>query len=81
MGDFRRIARGLIAADGISWMLPRLIGLQNALDLLLSGAQDRGRRGTQDGTGKPLPAATLMEGVRDYAHELASLVSPRSTLG
>src|SRR5262249_9952881 len=29
--------RGLIAEHGISWMLPRLVGLPGALDLLLSG--------------------------------------------
>ena len=28
--------RGLIAEHGVSFMLPKLIGLQNALDLLLS---------------------------------------------
>ena len=28
--------RGLIAEHGVSWMLPRLVGLQHALDLLLS---------------------------------------------
>src|SRR5688500_6281176 len=29
--------RGLIAEHGISWMLPRLVGLPHALDLMLSG--------------------------------------------
>ena len=28
--------RGLIAEHGISWLLPRLIGVANALDLLYS---------------------------------------------
>ena len=29
--------RGLVAEYGIAWTLPRLVGLENALDLLLSG--------------------------------------------
>ena len=29
--------RGLIAEHGISWVLPRLVGSANALDLLFSG--------------------------------------------
>ena len=72
--------RGLIAEEGISWMLPRLIGLQNALDLLLSGRKIGAAEALRMGlVSQVLPAATLMEGVRDYARELASLASPRST--
>jgi enoyl-CoA hydratase/carnithine racemase len=71
--------RGLIAEHGISWMLPRLVGLQNALDLLLSGrtidAQEALRIGL---VMRVLPHAELMDGVRVYARELADLVSPRS---
>ena len=72
--------RGLIAEEGISWMLPRLIGLQNALDLFLSGRKIGAAEALRMGlVSQVLPAATLMEGVRDYARELASLASPRST--
>ena len=72
--------RGLIAEEGISWMLPRLIGLQNALDLLLSGRKIGAAEALRMGlVSQVLPGATLMEGVRDYARELASLGSPRST--
>ena len=34
------VQRGLIAEHGISWMLPKLVGLENALDLLFSGGED-----------------------------------------
>jgi enoyl-CoA hydratase/carnithine racemase len=72
--------RGLIAEEGIGWMLPRLIGLQNALDLLLSGRKIGAAEALRMGlVSQVLPAATLVDGVREYARELASLVSPRST--
>lgn len=71
--------RGLIAEHGISWMLPRLVGLPGALDLLLSarkiGAAEAERLGLVNRT---LPQAALIEETRAYARELADLVSPRS---
>jgi enoyl-CoA hydratase/carnithine racemase len=71
--------RGLIAEHGISWMLPRLVGLSNALDLLFSAriidAAEALRMGLVN---RVLPQAELMTGVRAYARELAAMVSPRS---
>jgi enoyl-CoA hydratase/carnithine racemase len=71
--------RGLIAEYGISWMLPRLVGLSNALDLLFSAriidASEALRMGLVN---RVLPHAELMTGVRAYARELAAMVSPRS---
>jgi len=71
--------RGLIAEYGAAWMLPRLIGLPNALDLLLSartiGAQEALRIGLVN---RVFPAGSFMEDVREYATELATQVSPRS---
>jgi enoyl-CoA hydratase/carnithine racemase len=72
-------ARGLIAEHGISWLLPRLVGLPNALDLLFSarrvGAEEAGRIGLVH---RVLPDAELLPAVRDYATMLATTVSPRS---
>lgn len=71
--------RGLIAEHGVSWMLPRLVGLQHALDLLLSARKFTAQEALAMGLVSQVhPAATLMEGVRAYARELAELVSPRS---
>jgi enoyl-CoA hydratase/carnithine racemase len=71
--------RGLIAEHGISWMLPRLIGVSNALDLLFSArlidASEALRMGLVN---RVLPQAELMAGVSAYAKELATMVSPRS---
>ena len=71
--------RGLIAEHGISWMLPRLVGISNALDLLYSArlidAHEAARMGLLN---RVCPAASLMDEVRAYARELADNVSPRS---
>ncbi len=71
--------RGLIAEYGIAWMLPRLVGLNNALDLLYSARVITAQEAYDMGlVGKVFPADKFMEGVRDYATELATLSSPRS---
>jgi enoyl-CoA hydratase/carnithine racemase len=71
--------RGLIAEHGVSWMLPRLVGLQHGLDLLLSGRKFGASEALTMGLVSQVhPAGALMDGVRAYARELADLVSPRS---
>ena len=71
--------RGLIAEHGVSFMLPRLVGLQHGLDLLLSARKVTAAEALGMGlVGRVLPAAELMSGVRAYAAELATMVSPRS---
>jgi len=71
--------RGLIAEHGISWLLPRLVGQANALDLLLSarkiGAAEAERMGLVN---KVFAADTFMDDVLAYARTLAHAVSPRS---
>ncbi len=74
------VRRGLIAEAGISWMLPKLIGLQNGLDLLLSGRVVMADEAKEMGlVSRVLPAEDLMETVREYAREMAVYSSPRST--
>jgi enoyl-CoA hydratase/carnithine racemase len=71
--------RGLIAEHGISWTLPKLVGLSGALDLLLSarriGAEEALRLRLVD---RVTPPGELMQHVRAYASDLAEAVSPRS---
>lgn len=71
--------RGLIAEYGTAWMLPRLVGLPSALDLLLSartiGAEEALRIGLVN---RVFPRDSFMDNVRSYALELATQVSPRS---
>ena len=45
--------RGLIAEHGISWMLPRIVGHANALDLLMSARRVSERGGAADRAGQP----------------------------
>jgi enoyl-CoA hydratase/carnithine racemase len=71
--------RGLIAEYGMAWMLPRIIGVANALDLLFSArtidAAEAQRMGLVN---RVCPQEVFLDEVREYAHELASTVSPRS---
>jgi enoyl-CoA hydratase/carnithine racemase len=71
--------RGLIAEHGLSWMLPRLVGIANACDLLFSARSVTAPEALRMGLiNRVLPSDELMAGVRAYALELATMVSPRS---
>ena len=71
--------RGLIAEHGISWLLPRLVGAANALDLLLSARKISPAEAERIGlVNKVFAHETFMENVLAYAHILADTVSPRS---
>src|SRR5438132_13301586 len=71
--------RGLIAEHGISWMLPRLVGIANALDLLFSARLIDAAEALRMGlVSRLLPHDQFQHGVRAYATELAAAVSPRS---
>ena|ERR1700722_19539016 len=71
--------RGLVAEHGISWLLPRLVGLGRATDLLYSGrrftAADAERYGLVN---RVFPQETFEKEIHAYAHMLAHEVSPRS---
>jgi enoyl-CoA hydratase/carnithine racemase len=71
--------RGLIAEYGMAWMLPRLVGHSNALDLLFSARMIDAAEALRMGlVNQVYPQGTFHEKVREYAVELASNVSPRS---
>ncbi len=71
--------RGLIAEHGISWVLARVVGLPNALDLMLSARKIDAAEALRLGlVNRVVPQAELAATVRAYAGELATLVSPRS---
>ena len=71
--------RGLIAEHGISWMLPRLVGHANALDLLMSARRVSGDEALRMGLVNRLyPAEKLREETYAYARDLADFVSPSS---
>src|SRR5271156_179591 len=71
--------RGLIAEYGMAWMLPRIAGIANALDLLFSARTIDAAEALRIGlVNQVFPQDTFLEKVQEYAHELASAVSPRS---
>ena len=73
------VRRGLVAEHGISWILPRLIGVQNALDLLFSGRMIDAREALAMGlVSRVISHDELIPTVRAYAKELATMCSPRS---
>ncbi len=88
-GDFRYMAdgaklttafakRGLIAEHGISWMLPRLIGTMNALDLLCSARTIDATEAERMGLVRKLPFEGFLAHVLQIAHEMTATASPRS---
>jgi enoyl-CoA hydratase/carnithine racemase len=71
--------RGLIAEYGMAWMLPRIVGIANALDLLFSARTIDAAEALRMGlVNRVFPQETFLEKAQEYAQELASTVSPRS---
>ena len=70
--------RGLIAEHGSSWMLPRLIGPMNALDLLYSARMVDAAEAERLGLARKLPAENFLADVHSIARELVTTSSPRS---
>jgi len=71
--------RGLIAEYGLAWLLPKVVGHANAMDILLSArvldAQEAFRMGLVN---QVFPQDVFLDGVYHYANDLAGGVSPRS---
>jgi enoyl-CoA hydratase/carnithine racemase len=71
--------RGLIAEYGMAWMLPRIVGLPNALDLLFSARQINAGEALRMGlVNQVFAQENFLDKVNEYAVDLASRVSPRS---
>jgi enoyl-CoA hydratase/carnithine racemase len=71
--------RGLIAEYGMAWMLPRFVGISNALDLLFSARLIDAAEALRIGlVNQVYPHNVFPDKVGEYARDLASGVSPRS---
>jgi enoyl-CoA hydratase/carnithine racemase len=71
--------RGLIAEYGMAWMLPRIIGIANALDLLFSARTIDAAEALRMGLlNRVFPQEAFLQKAQESAQELASTVSPRS---
>ena len=68
---------GLPAEYGLSWLLPRLIGLTRAADLLLSSRVILGSEAASIGlANEALPASEVLTRAQEYARLLSTGVSP-----
>jgi enoyl-CoA hydratase/carnithine racemase len=71
--------RGLVAEYGLAWILPRLVGVGNAIDLMFTSkmvdAQEALRLGLVT---RVLPEENFLPAVQQFAREMAATVSPRS---
>lgn len=70
--------RGLVAEHGASWMLPRLVGVTNALDLLMSSRTLSTDEAATMGLVRALPSEGFLAAVQAMAAQLVRESSPRS---
>jgi enoyl-CoA hydratase/carnithine racemase len=72
--------RGLIAEYGLAWILPRLVGHANALDLLFSARMVDSAEALRMGlVNQVFPHDVFLAKVNEYARDVAANSSPRST--
>jgi enoyl-CoA hydratase/carnithine racemase len=70
---------GLPAEYGSSWLLPRLVGLGNAMDLLLSGRKIDAAEALRLGlVQRVLPRTRVLQAAQAYARDIADYCSPTS---
>ena len=71
--------RGLIAEYGVAWMLPRIIGLPRAIDLIFTSRKVDSAEALEIGlVQRVLPDEGFLEAAQAFARQLAVGVSPRS---
>jgi enoyl-CoA hydratase/carnithine racemase len=71
--------RGLVAEYGLAWVLPRLIGVPNAIELMFTAKMvDAGEALRIGLVSRVLPEENFLGAVQEFARELATTVSPRS---
>jgi enoyl-CoA hydratase/carnithine racemase len=77
--SFRFSRLGVLPEANSLWLLPRLIGVQRALDLLLSGRDFSGAEAAAIGLAKvALPKEGVVGAAVEYAQQLAATTSPIS---
>ena len=70
---------GLPAEYGLSWVLPRLVGIGHAADLLISSRVIRGAEAERIGlANRSLPREEVLPAALDWARAVATEVSPAS---
>jgi enoyl-CoA hydratase/carnithine racemase len=73
--------RGLVAEYGVSWILPRIIGVPKTLDLLWTSRKIKGAEALEMGLAdKTFPAADVAAQARAYIEDLAAKAAPYSLM-
>jgi enoyl-CoA hydratase/carnithine racemase len=71
--------RGLVAEYGLAWILPRLVGIPNAIELMFTSKMVDASEALRLGlVTRVMPEENFLGAVQEFARELASTVSPRS---
>ncbi len=71
--------RGLVAEYGLAWMLPRLIGVGNAIEMIYTSKMVDAAEALRIGlVSRVMPEENFLANVQAFAKELAATVSPRS---
>jgi enoyl-CoA hydratase/carnithine racemase len=71
--------RGLVAEYGLAWILPRLVGVGNAIELMFTSKMIDAQEALRVGlVSRVLPEENFRPAVQEFARELAANVSPRS---
>lgn len=71
--------RGLVSEANSNWLLPRMIGVTRALELLLSGRTFSGREAADWGiAARAFPQADVLPAALELAHDIADNTAPAS---
>jgi enoyl-CoA hydratase/carnithine racemase len=71
--------RGLLPELGSTWIVPRLVGLAKAMDLLLTARIINGRQAAEMGLANfAAPAESVLDRAMDLARDIATNVAPAS---
>jgi enoyl-CoA hydratase/carnithine racemase len=74
-----QVRRGVVGDAYSHWVLPRLVGLSTAAEILLTGATFDGHRAVAMGLGsRVLPADEVLPAALHLAHDIADNTAPRS---
>jgi enoyl-CoA hydratase/carnithine racemase len=74
-----QVRRGVVGDAYSHWILPRLVGIANAAEILLTGTTFDGHRAVQLGLGsRVLDAADVLPAALEIAHDIAQNTAPMS---
>src|SRR3954452_3291810 len=72
-----QVRRGMVGDAYSHWVLPRLVGLSNAAEILLGGGTFDGHRAVQLGLGsRVLDADDVLPAAKELAHDIAENAAP-----